>query len=221
MTRIKAVGTAEFYNRATMMHYPEFFDAAPVITLRDPLAEFLGAMQDGIMEYHYADVVTLAGHSCPTVASTFLMLRSGLKALYPDSVPERGAVAVGFRGESDQGVTGVMANVASFVTGATQQTGFKGLGGRFDRRGLLDFGEDIGAEMRLTRTDTGQAVEVSARMDSVPLDPRVRELLPRCLMDGGDQEALREFQTLWQDRVRRLLLEHADDPAVVQVHLLQ
>lgn len=204
-----------------MMHYPEFFDAAPVITLRDPLAEFLGAMQDGIMEYRYADVVTLAGHSCPTVASTFLMLRSGLRALYPDALPERGAIAVEFHGESDQGVTGVMANVASFVTGATQQTGFKGLGGRFDRRGLLDFGEDIGAEMRLTRTDTGHSVEVSARLDSVPMDPRVRELLPRCLMDGGDQDALREFQTLWQDRVRRLLLEHTDDPAVVQVHLLQ
>lgn len=34
-----------------MMRYPEFFDAAPVITMRDPLAEFLGAMRDGLMEY--------------------------------------------------------------------------------------------------------------------------------------------------------------------------
>lgn len=203
------------------MHYPEFFKAAPVITLRDPLAEFLGAMQDGIMEYHYADVVTLAGHSCPTVASTFLMLRAGLKALYPDSVPERGAIAVEFRGAAEQGVVGVMANVATFITGATHDTGFKGLGGRFDRRGLLDFGEDLGAEMRLTRTDTGRSVEVSARLDGVPMDPRVRELLPRCLMDDGDLAALQEFQILWQDRVRRLLLEHTDDPAVIQVRLLQ
>lgn len=210
-----------FIKSATMMHYPEFFSSAPVITMRDPLADFLGAMQDGIMEYHYADVVTLAGHSCPTVASTFLMLRNGLRALYPEAVPERGAVAVEFRGEADQGVVGVMANVASFITGATRDTGFKGLGGRFDRRGLLDFGEDIGAEMRLTRTDTGNSAEVSAHLDSVPMDARVRELLPRCLMDDRDSQALKEFQLLWQDRVRRLLLEHAEDPEVIRVRRLQ
>lgn len=204
-----------------MMHYPEFFSSAPVITMRDPLADFLGAMQDGIMEYHYADVVTLAGHSCPTVASTFLMLRNGLRALYPDATPERGAVAVEFHGDAEEGVVGVMANVATFVTGATKDTGFKGLGGRFDRRGLLDFGEDIGAEMRLTRTDSGASAEVSASLAGVPMDPRVRELLPRCLMDGGDKAALREFQALWQDRVRRILLEHAEDPNVIQVRVLQ
>lgn len=70
-----------------MMRYPEFFDAVPVITMRDPLAEFLGAMQDGLMEYRYANVVALAGHSCPTVAAAFLMTRAALNALYPDEVP--------------------------------------------------------------------------------------------------------------------------------------
>ncbi|MGH8279184.1 MAG: hypothetical protein ACRETQ_06425 [Gammaproteobacteria bacterium] len=197
------------------MHYPEFFDAAPVIALHDPLAEFLGAMQDGRMEYHYADVVTLAGHSCPTVASTFLMLRAGLNALYPEELPERGAIGVEFSGAPDEGVTGVMANVATFITGATQETGFKGLAGRFDRRHLLEFGSGADAELRLTRMDDGKAVEVSATLASVPMDPRVRELLPVCLTDSSNREALKEFQSLWQDRVRRLLLEHADDPEVI------
>lgn len=204
-----------------MMHYPECFTAAPVISLHDPLAEFLGAMQDGLMEYHYVDVVTLAGHSCPTVASTFLMLRAGLNALYPGALAERGAIEVAFHGDAAEGVIGVMANVAAFITGATQNTGFKGLGGRFDRRGLLEFNADLGAELRLTRTDTGEAVELSADLSAVPMDPRVRELLPHCLTDGSDAAALAQFQHLWQDRVRRLLLDHKDDPAVIRARLLR
>jgi len=199
-----------------MMRYPEFFDAAPVIRMHDPLAEFLGAVQNGIMEYHYVDVVALAGHSCPTVASAFLMLRAGLNALYPGEVPERGGVGVEFQGQAEEGVVGVMANVASFITGATQTAGFKGLGGRFDRRGLLDFGAEIGMEMRLTRKDIGRSAEVSARLESVPIDPRVHQLLPLCLSASDNQQALEEFQTLWQDRVRRLLLEHANDPEVIR-----
>jgi hypothetical protein len=35
------------------------------------------------------------------------------------------------------GVAGVVANVASLLTGAAGMGGFKGLGGRFDRRTLL------------------------------------------------------------------------------------
>lgn len=51
------------------MHYPAFFDDVPAIRLYDPLAEFLGAVDDGVIEYRYLDAVKLAGHSCPTVAS--------------------------------------------------------------------------------------------------------------------------------------------------------
>jgi hypothetical protein len=57
--------------------FPDFFSDAPRIAVRDPLAEFLGAADGGVIEYRYADVVKLAGHSCPTVASAFLMARSG------------------------------------------------------------------------------------------------------------------------------------------------
>ena len=51
------------------MKYPAFFDEVPSISLYDPLAEFLGAAEDGILQYGYVDAVRLAGHSCPTVAS--------------------------------------------------------------------------------------------------------------------------------------------------------
>lgn len=45
------------------MKYPDFFDDVPRIRLHDPLAGFLGAVEDGIIEYAYVDAVKLAGYS--------------------------------------------------------------------------------------------------------------------------------------------------------------
>jgi len=58
------------------MQYPSFFDTARKITVYDPLAELLGAFDNGVIEYSYVDAVKLAGHSCPTVAgsATFLAI---------------------------------------------------------------------------------------------------------------------------------------------------
>ena len=49
----------------------------PSITMRDPLSQVLGAVTDGLVEYSFLDCVKLVGHSCPTVASTFLMTKLG------------------------------------------------------------------------------------------------------------------------------------------------
>ena len=73
--------------------FPAFFAQAPTQRIRDPLAQFLGAATDGVLEYHYADAVRLAGHSCPTVAGAYLLTRRGLRALYGDDLPERGNIA--------------------------------------------------------------------------------------------------------------------------------
>ncbi|MCM2252656.1 MAG: hypothetical protein NDJ19_09895 [Ramlibacter sp.] len=195
--------------------FPEFFDRAPVIRVRDPLSDFLGAARDGVLEYRYADAVKLAGHSCPTVASAFLMTRTALAALYGKELPQRGGVRVEVRDPAQEGVTGVIANVVALVTGVTVDTGFKGLAGRFDRRGLLAYDVDVPGELRFTRLDTGAAVTVSAQLQWVAGDPRIGELLRPCLAGsaGADEQAL--FRSLWQDRVRRLLCDHADDPQVL------
>ena len=89
------------------MPYPEFFDAAPRITVRDPLARVLGAAEDGVIEYRYTDAVKLAGHSCPTVASADLMTRAALGALYPNTLPGRGGIRVELRNDRLEGATGV------------------------------------------------------------------------------------------------------------------
>ena len=202
----------------TQMELPEFFEAGPRLSVFDPLADFLGAAHDGVIEYSYTDVVKLAGHSCPTVVSAFLLTRAALAALYPQTLAQRGSIRVELRGERLEGVNGVFANVVSLLTGATEDTGFKGLGGRFDRRRLLFFGADIAQQMRLTRVDSGESVAASARLERVPGDPRTFELMPRCVSGSASAEESREFRVLWQARVRALLIEHADDPAVFEIH---
>ncbi len=199
------------------MPYPDFFDAVPAITLFDPLAEFLGAAEGGVLEYRYLDAVRLAGHSCPTVAAAYTMTRRALASLYPESLPERGAVRVEFREQATTGVTGVMAGVTTLLTGATLDTGFKGLAGRFDRRHLLAFGRDLGAEMRFTRMDSGAAVDVAADLRRVPAAPAMGPLLQACLAGTASPAQAAEFRSLWQGRVKAVLLEHGDDATVFPV----
>ncbi len=196
------------------MGFPAFFDEVRRIVVRDPLAEFLGAAEGGLIEYGYLDAVKLAGHSCPTVAAAYWMTLKALEHLYPDALPERGGIRVYFRQDQLSGVTGVIANVVSLLTGATHDTGFKGLGGRFDRRRLLYFSADVAEEIRYTRIDSGQAVEVAANLQSVPFAPQTPELMQKCLAGSATPQETAEFRECWQARVRTLLLAHGDDPEV-------
>lgn len=200
------------------MPHPEFFDQVQRIALRDPLAAFLGSFADGVVDYGYLDAVRLAGHSCPTVAGAYLMTAKALATLYGDALPERGRIRVEFRASATQGVTGVIAGVVSLITGARQDDGFKGLAGRFDRRDLLRFDVPGPGEIRFTRLDTGAAVDAAYSAAIVPPDSSVQALLPRALGAGADGGAdAAEFARVWQDRVRRILIEHRDDPRLVQI----
>lgn len=201
------------------MRFPAFFQEVPLITLRDPLAALLGAAEDGLMDYRYADAVKLAGHSCPTVAGAWLMARRGLAALYGEELPERGGLRVDFKAARDAGTTGVVGNVVGLITGAAGDEGFKGLGGKQNRRDLLRFGVGIDAELRLTRLDTGTATLLDYRPEAVPPAPEMAPLMARVVGGVADAWEQMEFARLWQDRVRRILLEHGDDPALVAVRV--
>ncbi len=200
------------------MSYPDFFDAVPQIGLYDPLAEFLGATEEGVIRYGYYDAVKLAGHSCPTVACAYWSTYRALSFLYPDTLPVRGDIRVEFSQDSTSGVTGVIANVVSMLTGAMSDNGFKGIGGRFDRRKKLYFSvADLQAEIRYTRLDTMQSVNVTANPQLVPASPRLPGLMSACLSGSATPAEAREFGQLWQARVRSILLEHGNDPAVFAV----
>lgn len=202
------------------MSLPAFFDEVPQIVLRDPLAAFLGASDDGLLRYGYADAVRLAGHSCPTVASAYAATRLALKALYGDDLPERGGIRVEFRQAREAGATGVIANVVSLLTGAMADDGFKGLAGRYARRQLLSFGEAIEDEIRFTRIDTDQSVGVSVDLGDIPAAAELPELMSRSLDGSATDDEAAQFRRLWQDRVRRILLEHGDDPTVFGIRPL-
>ena len=199
------------------MQYPAFFDEVEPIALYDPLAEFLGAARNGRVEYTYLDAVKLAGHSCPTVAVAYLMTVKALQALYPGATPERGAIRVRLRGEMELGVTGVIANVVGLITGATQKNGFKGIAGRFDRRDLLFFNTGIDADIHFERVDSGAAVTVAYRADLVPGSARLKALAGKLGTLGLTPAEQHEFGAEWQARVGRILIEEADNPALVVV----
>lgn len=203
------------------MAFPAFYEHAPVVRVRDPLAELLGAADGGIIEYRYADAVRLAGHSCPTVAGAFLMGRAALLALFPDELPQRGSVAVHMPAPENSGTMGVVAQVLTLLTGAAADNGFKGLGGRFARNGLLEFASvESGSAIVFQRTDTQAKVSVDLDFASVPPDPAMRPLLTAIMQDRADAEQRKTFGAAWQDRVRRLLTEHANDAQVIRVRQL-
>ncbi|KIL97932.1 hypothetical protein CCC_00993 [Paramagnetospirillum magnetotacticum MS-1] len=201
------------------MPFPAFFADAPAITLQDPLAGFLGAPYDGMITYRYEDAVRLAGHSCPTVAGAWLMTIKALRRLWPDSMPERGACLLLMDESQDDGVTGVMAAVAGLVTGAAGPGGFKGIAGRFGRKDLLRFEAGIGAELALRRVDTGAEALARYHPELVPADPEMRERLQRVLAGSRDGEDHARFAGLWQERVRRILVDFADLPGLVTIEM--
>ncbi|MEO8778450.1 MAG: hypothetical protein ABI389_07230 [Rhodanobacter sp.] len=200
------------------MHYPAFFDQAPVITMRDPLADLLGAADDGLIDYHYIDAVRLAGHSCPTVAGAYLMARAALRTLYPDGPAERGGVTVDMPGAESDGVNGVITQVFTLITGAAADNGFHGIAGRFERHSLLSFSAAAGhPNLQVHRRDTGQGVSVELDMASVPAAANLRPLLGAALDPQATTQQRAAFAQAWQGRVKCLLLEHADDPDVVRL----
>ena len=197
------------------MAFPEFFARVPAVTLRDPLAELLGAAEGGLIEYRFADAVKLTGHSCPTVAGAWLMTVRALRALYGDEIPERGNVAVALRESLDSGVAGVIGSVAGLLTGAAGAGGFKGLGGRHSRRNLLQFGVAGIGSVAFMRLDTDAAVDCTLRLEMVPADPRLGKLLGAVLNGTASPDDTRQFGNLWQERVARILIDHGEDHEIV------
>lgn len=191
------------------MNYPEFFDKVESIKLQDPIADILGAFEHGVYEISYLEVVKAAGHSCPTVAGAYLMADAALKALYPDERAVRGNIKVEFAESLEEGVAGVIGNVISHITGATDKSGFKGLGGKFARHSLMHFDADISSSARFTRINTQKSVDVFYDPSSVAADPAMMPLMQKTMQGAASKEEMQQFGALWQERVQRIF-ENAD-----------
>ncbi len=188
------------------MKYPTFFDKVQPIQLQDPLSNFLGAFEDGLMEINYLECVKLAGHSCPTVAGAYLMALKGLEALYGDQLPQRGSIHVSMREGEAEGVTGVICNVISFIAGANGASGFKGIGGNFSRDNLVSYNVPMDGEVKLTRLDTDEGVILSYDPSMVPADAMMQPLMGKSLQGLASEGEKKQFGKLWQERVEKILL---------------
>ncbi|PHQ65367.1 MAG: hypothetical protein COB99_04455 [Sulfurimonas sp.] len=186
------------------MNYPDFFNEVEVIKVQDPLSAVLGAFAKGEYEFNYLDVVKSAGHSCPTVAGAYLITAEALKALYPDEMPVRGNIKVEFKESLEDGVAGVISNVVSQITGATDKSGFKGLAGKFARHSLMNFEAPIEASARFTRVDTNKSVDVLYDPSSIMPSPNMQPLMQKMMGGLAQPVEIKEFGELWQDRVKRI-----------------
>lgn len=191
--------------KGTKMKYPKFFNEIETIKLTDDLSSFLGTFEDGIIEFSYLDIVKSAGHSCPTVAGAYIMALEGLKALYPDGqLPNRGNIFVSFKEDSYAGVAGVIANVFTQITGATETLGFKGINGNFVRHDLMKFNDNISSSVKLQRLDNGSSVEVTYNPSSIQGNPLQQELMQKINKGDASKEERSSFGKLWQQRVENI-----------------
>lgn len=200
------------------MTYPHFFDKVESIMLYDPLADFLGAVESGVIEIAYIDVVKFAGHSCPTVAGAYLMAKIGLEHLFKDAMPIRGEIKVMVRGKKSDGVNGVVGNTIAYICGVSDEAGFKGIGGKFSRAFKLEFGAKIDGEVRLQRVESGAYVDLSYDPSVVPPDPKMKELMAKLQSSQANIEDRKLFQTLWQERVKKILLTKELWPKLVKLN---
>jgi hypothetical protein len=138
----------------------------------------------------------------------------------PGQPGERGGLAVRMGAPEAEGTTGVIAQVFTLFTGAAAANGFHGIGRRFVRHGLLRYAAHAqDGSVHRQRRDTGAAVRVRLDLSSVAPPPACASAWTRP-WPRPPRPQQRAFGQLWQGRVRRLLLEHADDPLVVQVEWL-
>ena len=202
------------------MQYPSFFNDVEKITLQDPLSSFLGTFENGIIDFNYIDVVISAGHSCPTVAGAYLITLKALKALYKDEIPQRGSIKVLFNENALEGVAGVIAMVVTNITGATENTGFKGIGENFNRTGLMAFEQDIPGSARFIRVDTGESVDVFYNPGIIPPAAEMGHLMQKIQMKSATPDDKKQFGSLWQERVKKILIDNFDNEEVIRTQML-
>jgi hypothetical protein len=201
------------------MNYPEFYDRVAPIRLYDPLADFLGATEGGVIEISYLDCVKLAGHSCPTVAGSYIMTCRALERLYgEDGKAVRSEIEISLGKAKTDGVTGVIGNVAAFICGASDEGGFAGIGGRFSRKSLLSFGHsDMEGDITFKRRDNDRSVSLSLDTSAVPGNPEMMPLMQKSLQGLATTQERERFASLWQARVEYMLTHRELWPEIAKI----
>ncbi len=190
------------------MEYPKFYDSVEPFILQDDLAAFLGATKGGEIQINYIDCVKLAGHSCPTVAGSYILAKVALNKLYGNEIPKRSQVKIEFKEAKEHQVTGVIGSVLSFILGSNDSGGFAGIGGKFNRKNLLSYeNNDVNGMVKFTRIDNNESITLNLNTSIVPGDPNMQPLMQKTLMGQASKEEAEQFAKLWQARVEYMLLK--------------
>lgn len=198
------------------MTYPDFFHNIPLIELEDPLSDLLGTFENGEYTISYLDLVKGSGHSCPTLAGAYLICYHALKALYPNTAAYRGSIQVDFKEDIQAGTTGLISNVVSYITGATDKSGFKGLDGQFSRHSLMHFNQKVDS-VRFTRLDTHHSVEAFYDPSTIKPDLKQMVLMKKIMQNKASVEEKKEFGRLWQARVKKILIDNFHNETIIKV----
>lgn len=197
------------------MQFPEYYQQIEKIQLFDPLAEILGSSNEGIINFTFADAVRFAGHGCPTVGGAYLMILAGVKLLFKNQLPVRGMLEVHMNQAKDSGTTGVIAAVAGFILGASDEGGFKGLAGMHFRNNLIKFSQDFKGHMRLVRIDSGESIILEYHPEIVPGNQLTGLLLDKILKNLATNEEKKAFQTIWNQRLEKIMVNEFSNPNLI------
>jgi len=181
------------------MTFSELNDKITPIRCFDPLGGLLGSFENGEVEYDFLYAVKLAGHGCPTVLCSFLSADKVAKTLYPDGRLVRGDVKIEIKNRKDEATAGVSGSIFSAIFGASDEGGFKGLGGVYARDRRLFFGSDITTFAKFTRLDNNKTATLDFDFSQVQriLGPDLSSAL-QGYRNGKD---ISEFQSKWLEKM--------------------
>jgi hypothetical protein len=75
----------------------------------------------------------------------------------------------------------------------------------------------VSSSIRLTRKDNGASIDIYYDPSSVVADDRMIPLMNKILSKNADIKEEKLFGELWQDRVKRLLIDNFDNNKVVRI----
>lgn len=75
----------------------------------------------------------------------------------------------------------------------------------------------MAGEIRFTRLDDGSSVELTHVPPAVPRHTGLQSLMRDALAPAAEAATREAFAEAWQGWVRTILIDHADDPALIVV----
>lgn len=81
----------------------------------------------------------------------------------------------------------------------------------------MSFGVSGVSQLRFIQRESLINVDVSVDLSKITIQRDLKMLMQKCLGGDSSEEENQLFGRMWQERVRRLLLEHGEDPDVFKL----